>query len=183
MATGAPAKGDTIERRESDRLQPALLDRLVDDEPDRRTESAQQSIVSRAGLKRHVLRDLTWLFNCTSYDVDGELSDYPEVHRSVINFGIPPLAGRQYSGVDWKSFERVVHQAVLDFEPRIIPESLHIRMIAADDELGHHNQLQFEIRGEIWSIPFPLELLLRSSLDLETGQVSILDQMAGGRPG
>jgi type VI secretion system protein ImpF len=34
-------------------------------------------------------------------------------------------------------------------------------------------QLQFEIRCQFWSMPYPLELLLKTSLDLETGQVSL----------
>jgi hypothetical protein len=33
--------------------------------------------------------------------------------------------------------------------------------------------LQFEIRCQFWSMPYPLELLLKTSLDLETGQVSL----------
>jgi predicted component of type VI protein secretion system len=36
-----------------------------------------------------------------------------------------------------------------------------------------HNTLQFEIRCQFWSMPYPLELLLKTSLDLETGQVSL----------
>jgi len=32
------------------------------------------------------------------------------------------------------------------------------------------------IRGELWSIPYPLEILLRSDIDLETGQVVLHDQ-------
>jgi type VI secretion system protein ImpF len=34
-------------------------------------------------------------------------------------------------------------------------------------------QLLFEIRCQFWSMPYPLELLLKTSLDLETGQVSL----------
>jgi type VI secretion system protein ImpF len=34
-------------------------------------------------------------------------------------------------------------------------------------------QLLSEIRCQFWSMPYPLELLLKTSLDLETGQVSL----------
>ena len=53
-------------------------------------------------------------------------------------------------------------------------------MIRPLDSLGHHNLLQFELRGELWSIPFPVELLIRSELDLETGQVMLTDQLSTG---
>ena len=41
----------------------------------------------------------------------------------------------------------------------------------AKSSLDHHNVLSFEIRGQLWSLPYPLELLLRSNIDLESGQV------------
>jgi type VI secretion system protein ImpF len=46
--------------------------------------------------------------------------------------------------------------------------------------LGHHNLLQFEVRGELWSIPLPVELLIRTQLDLETGYVKLVDQLTTG---
>jgi type VI secretion system protein ImpF len=167
-------------RREGDRLQPALLDRLTDDEPDRREETLQNSVVSKGRLKRMVLRDLVWLLNTTSHDTDGELDDYPEVRRSVLNYGIPVLSGKNFSGVDWRDIEHQIHEAILQFEPRILPNTLRVKAVAPTDPLGHHNLLQFEIRGELWSIPLPVELLLRSELDLETGYVKLTDQLAGG---
>lgn len=170
----------TILRSEGDRLQPALLDRLCDDEPYSRQETLEHSIVSRGRLKRTVLRDLIWLLNTTCHDTSGELSLYPEVKRSVINFGIPVLSGKNFSGVDQKELERGIHEAILVFEPRILPDTLKVKAILPADPMGHHNTIQFELRGELWSMPFPIELLIRSELDLETGQMSLNDQLGTG---
>jgi type VI secretion system protein ImpF len=170
----------TVIRSESDRLQPALLDRLSDDEPHKKLETIEQSVVSKGRLKRTALRDLIWLLNTTCHNTDGELDLYPEVRRSVINFGIPVLSGKNFSGVDWRELERSIHEAILVFEPRILPDSLHVVAQPPADRLGHHNLLQFEIRGELWSMPFPIELLIRSELDLETGQMSLADQLTSG---
>ena len=41
--------------------------------------------------------------------------------------------------------------------------------------LDHHNQLQVQIRGSMWAQPVPIELLLRTDVDLETGQVAVHD--------
>ena len=79
----------TLLRSEGDRLQPALLDRLTDDEPGKRQELLQNAVVSKGRLKRTVLRDLVWLLNTTAHHTRDQLSDYPEVRRSVINYGIP----------------------------------------------------------------------------------------------
>lgn len=170
----------TIFRSEGDRLQPALLDRLTDDEPTQRQETLQNAVVSKGRLKRTVLRDLIWLLNTTAHHTSHELDLYPEVRRSVINFGIPVLSGKNFSGVDWRELEHQIHDAILTFEPRILPESLSVKAATPTDMLGHHNLLQFELRGELWSMPFPIELLLRSELDLETGYMKLTDQLATG---
>jgi type VI secretion system protein ImpF len=163
-------------RSEGDRLQPALLDRLTDDDPDKKIETLQSAVVSKTRLKQTVLRDIGWLLNTTAYDTSGQLDDHPEVRKSVINYGIPVLSGQYYSGIEWEELEQKIHDAIAFFEPRLIRESLHIRAIAGEENSGHHNLLQFEVKADLWSIPFPIELLLRSQLDLETGQVTISDQ-------
>ena len=45
------------------RLQPALLDRLTDDEPEQRQETESHRVMSKTQLRQAVLRDLGALFN------------------------------------------------------------------------------------------------------------------------
>ncbi|MEN3353661.1 MAG: type secretion system protein ImpF, partial [Betaproteobacteria bacterium] len=47
-------------------------------------------------------------------------------------------------------------------------------------ELDRHNVVSIEIRGTLWAHPVPLELLLRTDVDLESGEVKIHDLGAGG---
>ena len=89
-----------------DRLYPSLLDRLVDDEPGRATEARENRSATLQRLRENVLRDLNWLFNATqsSIDFDGD----PVLAGSVINFGLPPLAGRPASQYDLGELARVL---------------------------------------------------------------------------
>ena len=48
-----------------DRLQPALLDRLTDDDPYHRVEAEERRVMTKSQLRHAVLRDLSWLFNAT----------------------------------------------------------------------------------------------------------------------
>jgi hypothetical protein len=50
----------------SERLQPALLDRLTDDEPDK-NRRADKRVLTKTQLRQAVLRDLAWLFNTTGW--------------------------------------------------------------------------------------------------------------------
>ncbi len=54
------------ELRNQDQLHSSLLDRLVDDEPDKKTEPKDKRGISQAKLRESVLRDLNWLFNASN---------------------------------------------------------------------------------------------------------------------
>lgn len=158
-----------------ERLQPALLDRLRDDEPGKTQEAPERRVMSKSRLRQAVLRDLAWLFNATKPTSHLDVGHIPHVRRSVLNFGLPALSGRPASSLDVNELERSIRQAILDFEPRILPETLEVRAIALASALDHHNVLGVEIAGELWAQPVPLELLVRTEIDLETGRVEIAD--------
>jgi type VI secretion system protein ImpF len=66
-----------------------------------------------------------------------------------------------------------MRQAIIDFEPRIMAASVEV--IASELQINHHNIVSMEIRGSLWGQPTPLELLFRTEVDLETGEVEIRD--------
>ena len=163
-----------------ERLQPALLDRLTDEEPDRKLEPREARLLSRSKLRQAVLRDLAWLFNATRMEADTDLTKAPHARRSVVNFGLPALSGKTATSLDATDLARAIKQSILDFEPRILPATLQIRTLVDAGALDHHNVIGVEIRGQLWAQPVPLELLVRTEIDLETGKVEIADMMSRG---
>jgi len=157
-----------------DQLQPALLDRLTDEEPDKKLELRQQRVISKRRLREAVLRDLAWLFNTTKLDDHMDPATLPLARRSVINFGLPALSGQTASTLEVPDLERAIRQAILDFEPRILPATLRVRALETA-AMDHHNVIGVEISGQLWAEPLPLEMLLRTEIDLETGQVEVAD--------
>ena len=158
-----------------ERLQPALLDRLTDDAPDARAEARESRVMTKRQLRMAVLRDLAWLFNTTRLESEVDLSGVPSARRSVINYGLPALSGRSATSLDVADLERDIQQCIVDFEPRILPASLRVKALLQPDQLDHHNVIGVEIRGHLWAEPVPLELLIRTEIDLETGRVEIAD--------
>lgn len=157
-----------------ERLQPSLLDRLTDDSPDKSVESREQRVLSLRQLRQSVLRDLSWLLNTSSFDTMVDLTDCPFVARSVINYGTPLSSGMSVSSMDVVKIERRIKQAVIDFEPRIITDSLVVKL-AADEGKMSQQAVSFTIEGELWAQPLPTHLFIRSSFDLETGEVTVKD--------
>lgn len=150
-----------------EKLQPCLLDRLTDEEPDKTEESRNQRVVSLQRYKRGVLRDLEWLLNTSAHlPEEGSkrvrLSDYPEAYRSVLNFGSRHLCG--LLAPDTGELERQLHDAIHFFEPRILRHSLTVKAVM------DHQAVAFDIQGEIWANPIPEHLFIKTKIDLETGQ-------------
>ncbi|HEY1847926.1 MAG TPA: GPW/gp25 family protein [Opitutaceae bacterium] len=159
-----------------ERLQPCLLDRLTDEEPQNPNESRLQRVVSMQRYKRGVLRDLVWLFN-TSAHMTGmkalgfEIEDYPEAARSVVNFGTRQICG--LTAPDMEELERQLLEAVQLFEPRILPETLSVRATMKNQLIG------FEIEGDLWANPIPEKLFIKTQIDMESGQ-TLLGEGADG---
>jgi type VI secretion system protein ImpF len=162
-----------------ERLQPALLDRLTDEEPDKHEEPRERRVMSKSRLRQAVLRDLAWLLNATRLESGESLANLPDARHSVINFGLPALTGRSATSLDVVDLERALRQSIVDFEPRIRASTLQIRVLLQADSIEHHNVIGAEIRGELWAQPVPLELLVRTKIDLETGKVEIADLVSG----
>ena len=112
-----------------ERLQPALLDRLTDDEPDKKLEPRENRVMSKARLRQAVLRDLAWLFNATRLESGTSMAKAPYARRSVINFGLPSLSGETASTLEIPDLERAIRQAILDFEPRILANTLQVKAL------------------------------------------------------
>jgi len=162
----------------SERLQPSLLDRLMDDHPEVRQESRDKRIMSMRQLRAAVLRDLGWLLNTPANPRFDEIHEYPLVANSVVNYGIPDLTGVTTSGISPGQLEQMVIQAIHHFEPRIVREGLSVRAVAKEDQWGQESdqRFEFEISGDFCPLPMPEALFVRTEVDLETGRCEIKDR-------
>lgn len=168
-----------------DRLQPSLLDRLIDHEPVSKKESLEARALTRQQLRAAVLRDLSWLFNATRQEPEQNSERREDIERwaaadlarkSVLNYGMPAFAGITLSSMDRRSIERGVMEAIRAFEPRIDPQTLGVEVRV--DGSNHHNAIQLIIRGKMWAQPVPLELLLAADMDMDTGNTRVRELRA-----
>jgi type VI secretion system protein ImpF len=157
-----------------ERLQPSMLDRLTDHNPEKKKESTAQQSMSQKEFKDAVIRDLGWLLNSVSLDVCVDLEPYPEVKHSVLNYGLPDISGHTSSTINVKTIERSLMQAIRDFEPRIIRNSLRVKVHSDPSDMTH-NSLVFEIEGAVFGQPSPFQIVLRSELDLECGEFKVTE--------
>lgn len=169
-----PSERTPLKKRGADpKYLPTLFDRLCDDTPHERSEVVEHSLPSKAQYRQIVQRDLAFLLNTTN-QADLLTGDKNAPARSsTVNYGVPALAGGHLSEKRWMDIELMIRQAVLDFEPRILPHSLAVRPLLKDAASANYNVLTFEISGLLHMQPYPLEFIAQSAVDLESNRIEL----------
>jgi len=152
---------------------PTLFDRLCDDAPGESVEAPEAYASNRAQMRQIVQRDLALLLNTTDQSDLIDTVRFPEAARSTINYGVPALAGGYLSEKKWADIEAMIRRAILNFEPRLMPETLIVRPLLKEHAAAHYNVLTFEISGHIQMQPYPLDFTVQSNVDLETNRIDL----------
>lgn len=105
--------------------------------------------VSPAQLKEIIRRDLSFLLNTISHEDDIDAARYPQAAASVVNYGLPPLAGSFLYEHKWDDILRAILRTITRFEPRLKTSTLQI--IPLQDEQRQnvitHYSLKFAVRS------------------------------------
>jgi type VI secretion system protein ImpF len=159
-----------------DRLQPFLLDRLIDDQPGAQKESRDKNVLSPGQLRASIMRDISWLFNTPGPVERDGIADFPEAANSVINFGVPDLTGTTGSSIRAVDLERGFLKALHNFEPRLSKRGLTVEI---REESGGPNAISLRISGEVIASQMSERMYIKTEIDLETGQVNVKETADG----
>jgi type VI secretion system protein ImpF len=157
-------------------LRPSLLERLTDHEPEKAREPAGAQNVDESQLRQLVRRDLAWLLNTTHLAAGIDLGDFPEVARSVLNYGVPDLAGRTLSSVKSDQLERQLTLGFMHYESRLVRETIRARVSSAPSDSGKP-ALFIEVAALLRTEPLPVRMRVRAEVDVESGRVAIGEDM------
>lgn len=155
----------------SERLQPSLLDRLTDEQPTNPSESRDARVIDIRRLREIIQRDLGWLLNTTNAEGWIDPKRFPLAAKSVLNYGVRDVAGDFAAKDRAQLIRKSIAQAVETYEPRIRKGSAVVEM--RTENVSRTTIINFDIRADMWAEPIPIELYLRSSVDMTTGQVSL----------
>lgn len=138
-------------------------------------------VVSPDVLREAVRRDIQALFNAERFEAQPlfsereaemagddppSLDDFPEVRRSVVNFGVPPFAGRSARDFDREALAREIKAVLAAFEPRLKESATKVTVAPGDRSAG----LAIEIDALLIMAPAPERLRLRTMIDLDSGR-------------
>lgn len=136
-------------------------------------------VVSARVLREAVRRDIEALFNTERYEADmlfsdfelenaseqpPELFDFPNVRRSVVNYGVPSFSGRSVRDFDRDTLAREIRAVLATFEPRLKDSETKVN-VSLNDKTG----LKIDIDAVLIMTPTPERLRLRTTIDLDNG--------------
>lgn len=128
---------------------------------DRYTESA---------LRTTVRRELSWLLNTVHMGAGQDLSRYPHVQTSVLNYGLPDLTGRVSTAKAVQSRARDIEAAIRVYEPRMDPAKTRVE---AEPGVGFDNAVSYVIYGDITGAVKGLPVKFFANVEVETGEAVV----------
>ena len=171
------------------RLNPTLFDKLVADleidglreNDDRRMKDIGGSVMrfytvprierfNEAALRTTVRRELSWLLNTTNLGAVEDLDPYPQVKTSVLNYGVPDLAGKTLTKRVIQARAREIRDSVRAFEPRLDAKRLEVEAI---EEIEKENAITYIIRGDVTSAVQAMPVEFKTDIEVDTASVTV----------
>ncbi len=146
----------------------SVLDRLIDQEPDRRVEPPMTRAQSLRELRAALQRDLEWLFNkrCA---IEAPPESLREVGRSVYNFGVLDITSLFLrSSKNQEFLGKSIKTAISFFEPRLMAVKVTMEP-SADVARGIH----FSIEGLLRMDPAPEPVFFDTVLEPSRGEYKV----------
>ncbi|PYJ71645.1 MAG: type VI secretion system baseplate subunit TssE [Verrucomicrobia bacterium] len=148
---------------------PSLLDRLLDDDPEVSKEPVTSRIQDLRAYEGAVARDLEALLNSRHETLEELPSEFVEVNRSLVTYGLPDLTSLSLLSQDDRNrIRRAVEQAITVFEPRL----LRVR-VALEAPRERDRGLHFRIDALLRVDPTPEPVTFDAVLQLNTQQYVI----------
>jgi type VI secretion system protein ImpF len=146
---------------------------IVSDKSGEATISRRSKIrrdgVDETTLKAHVQADLGALMNTIQLGAAIDLSDAPHVERSVLNYGFRDLSDVTARELNSTAVVASIRQSLLNHEPRIVPETLEVRV--ADGSGTTHHRLEISVTAELMADPVDIPIDFDAEVDLGAGKL------------
>ena len=132
--------------------------------------------VSEHTLISEVRRDLQALLNTVNLNSTQDLSDFPEVENSIVNYGLPDLSVHVVDTIRIERLADDIRQALIRFEPRMDPRTLQV---VRDDNIESDTfKVRFLIKAEIRCDPIRIGSEFIADVDPSFGRIKIIGATA-----
>ena len=124
--------------------------------------------VDETTLRMHVQADLGALMNTIQLGAVVDLGDVPHVERSVLNYGFRDLSDETARDLSSTAVVASIRQSLLDHEPRIVPETLEVRVVEGENA---QHRLEIAVTAELMADPVDVPINFDAEVDLGAGKL------------
>jgi type VI secretion system protein ImpF len=150
-------------------LLPSILDRLIDEEPDRSSDPLWRGSYRLDELREHVRRDLEYLLN-TRHGRSDLLIQPGELNVSTLSFGLPDFTGLIGGGIDFQEQVRsTVERAINHFETRL----MNVRVEVQKPEFEFDRNIHLRISAMLCVDPIMEHVTFETTLESTSGTCEV----------
>jgi len=164
----APTR-DTAAQRLPLRAQLPLLDRLIDEAPEKAQDTPISHTEAMAILRRSVRRDIETLLNSRRRWRTWEAT-FKEIAVSPLNYGIPDCSGGRFHLASERDLlRREIEDTIRRFEPRF--RSVRVRLTSTEER--KETTLRLRIEAVLHAEPAPEPISFDTMIDPTTADVLV----------
>lgn len=165
-------------RLEADQpLQPSILDRLIDDNPDSLRDPSKSRGQNLAELRQAVRRDLENLLNARQPAMSWRKGQ-EDLSTSLYNYGIPDFTSANLGADrDRELFRQEIEQTIRRAEPRFQTVSVTMLDVGGTEQLDR--SMRFRIDALMYADPAPEPMVFDSILDAATRSFAVVNKLDG----
>ncbi|HEV2046185.1 MAG TPA: GPW/gp25 family protein, partial [Chthoniobacterales bacterium] len=135
------------------------------------SRAAQRVAITEATLRHEVTRDLEALMNCVSIDSTIDLSEFPMVKKSVVNYGFPDIAIRTIDELEVAGLEHDIEKVLCTHEPRLAATSLRIARDRRIDPV--ELKVRYVVHADLLCEPLNVPVEFIADVEVTTGKIHI----------
>lgn len=132
---------------------------------------AARTAITEHGLRRQVLRDLESLMNAVALESTQDLSEFPQVRKSVLNFGCPDISNRTIDEARLSEIREELQTALTTYEPRLVRETV---AVTRDTDVDTAElRLRYVVRADLMCTPVNVPVEFFADVEFDTGSIVV----------
>ena len=133
--------------------------------------SVARVAVTEKLLRDEVRADLEHLMNAIALEETVDLSRYPEVRTSILNYGFPDMVRRTLDEAEIAGVAKQIEQALACFEPRLVRNT--IKVVRDDQADPAALQLCFIVQADLACEPVHVPVEFVADVESASGRIAI----------
>jgi type VI secretion system protein ImpF len=139
--------------------------------PKPRARTVQRSAITEKALREDLVLDLEALMNCVSLDSTLNLTEFPTVSKSILNFGFPDIAHRSIDELAASDIDGEIEAVLRRYEPRLVPNT--IRVIRDKNIDPAALKIRYLVHGDLMCEPLNVPIDFVADVEVNTGKFRI----------